>query len=440
MSRSVALFVVVLSLSTIVLFQNCAPGTPAANVARISASSTEEKGAATGLCHQNTINQELSFNTVMRGAAAPFDEKNGTVEDRSYAYPGNAFYASLPTADVDRPRMRDANGLMYRAYKGIWANYCTPIGAPNADCQRVNNPTKGNYIAPAVTIGYSENPQSPEQITENYQIRPMFRSYKNADNCTYAQIAAAMNQPAEMDAYIAKGDGLLKFVRHKDDGPELIALATERQFSPTSRGKILADVCLIDLNPKANFAGIVLDYEVWDRRTPSAVLTYVNEIRKIIDLKPAKQFYFYTNSLQQPGTRASNGVTEANANEIMQIVDGFSPIVWSGAGAGGYGLNATTRQWTFAESYEANLSILSDGGKKPLQLRKILPTVSLYDLSPAEARDLHDRIKARRFNGVKIWNNGVDVTPSCNNPAADEVIQCLVTDLGTCTGTTPLHQ
>ena len=95
----------------------------------------------------------------------PLDARTKEIAGESPLYPGNAFYAHRAVGPSPRAALRDENDVLYRNFKGIWANYCTPTGLPGTDCRRNANLAKGNYMSPPLETDFAENPSQPARLT-----------------------------------------------------------------------------------------------------------------------------------------------------------------------------------------------------------------------------------------------------------------------------------
>ena len=217
------------------------------------------------------------------------------------------------------------------------------------------------------------------------QVRPLFTTYAKANACTVAQIAAVLGRPHDDIAASGRKAGIRVLANRDTDA---IAAQARRVTPADGRPQTaLLDTCVLDSDRLANDVGaIVLDYEVWDDRTPGEVVTFMRELRAIV-AHSGRKLVLNTNPLP----RAPNGLIAGHVRAVLAEVDGFAPTLSSGATKGNadIGLSAKERTHSPWQSYVDQLAVLTGNGAHALtaaERAKIIWNVPLYDMSLDEAR------------------------------------------------------
>jgi hypothetical protein len=373
-------------------------------------------------CFERNDSQRLAFDVFQLSSPPPHSDNKRDYADRGPMYPATDF----ATAQNRHLRSRSpvsATGFKYRKHYFLWANRCLYLNGVTPDHNACRNPklTKGNLYPGMPLVG-----------PMNDQLRTVYSTYKKANDCTLLSVRGILGEKWEAISADALSAGLVATPATADRG-KLASMARVVPVGvPAEQMTLLVDVCVID--PEAasdDTAGIVLDYEVFDNRTPTEALAFFRELQALVR-QHGKTLIVNTNPLP----RDANGINATNAREILNIVDGFAPTITSGATLGNPDTRLTkhSRKLSPIDSYRLQLDVLTDNGRAPLSLamrQKILWSISLFDLELPEAKQLHDEIVAQKYRGIMLWRNYVKQGGACSR-GNNQVTACLA--LGECGG------
>lgn len=357
-------------------------------------------------CFSAEENKKLSFK-VFRQGWAPAGKSESGLLPLSPLYPATAF-ATMQLGRISGPQTQDAvRGMSYANYYFLWGNRCLSFSGDGKDCRNIKR-VKGNDYNDKVRVRVDN---------KDIEARPMFSSYRQADACTYLQVLHATGSPEDEVKSLAEKNGLKTFFRHVDDSRTLSALASISQEITAGRIEkrpYFIDTCLFDRRAGAGPAGIIIDYEVWDERSPEQTRAFLLQLAHAVHAR-GKSFMVFTNSLDSAGARKGNGIDVSNLKDIVSASDGFFPVVWSGATPGGVEIQPHERKESFIENFRAQLRYLEAAGVRSANLiNKVYPVISLYDLRADEALQLHQAVKSNGMGGVMIWRNGAPADSACS--------------------------
>lgn len=380
-------------------------------------------------CFTAQSNAQLQFK-VFRQGPAPYRADRVRLVPDSVMYPASNF-ATAQLDRIQRPTDHDAAiNLNTNNYAFVWGNRCYDFPGDNQKCfnKRI---LKGNYYTDPV---FADGKTATGTVS--MQVRPMFRSYLRANICTHMQALYAIGADADNVSELATANGLIPFFRHDNDASDLLALKTDYTYAIAGQNlsrPYLIDVCIFDAragNPK----GVIIDYEVWDKRPPEITQRFLIHLAEVIHAR-GKELHVYTNSLVSKGARLNNGFDTNNLSSIVDAVDTFSPIVWSGASAGGYELPARPRQFSPVANLDDQLAYLASAGVSGLALAKIMPAISLYDLDvmdpsgipssiPYDSNEsviINSKVKNLHLGGLMLWRNGLAIDGVCGSLSSERI-------------------
>jgi hypothetical protein len=322
-------------------------------------------------CFDETANKNLPFEVIQQ-APPPLD-----AHESNYRYFPLSASASMDLESLNRSR------APLDLYSFLWANRCHDLGS-NAGVCGWNK--KGNLVAPRMTTATGE-------------VRTFFTSFQRANDCTLAQAARLLGYPGKTIDDYGKRSGLTIMPK----GPETLARQRNNQ---------LVDVCLIDKEPLAPRAsGIVLDYEVQDRRMPEQTLAFLKEFAALVHGK-GKKAVLYTNPLDAP-TQRYTGVAVSNAHQLYEAFDRIALVLWH-----------RNRQGDIAASARAQIEMIRAGGK--VDAKRLLAVFELNETTIAEAATVRKLILSEGMAGVMFWRNYAKAGGDCSSPA-NRKIACIVT-------------
>ena len=180
---------------------------------------------------------------------------------------GYAFFPATAFASQSMDRLWQARSGPYKLYYFQWANRSTQ-GVVNARGKLIAR--KGNF-QPG-----TDGPRDQ---------RTGFTSIEKADACTLAQTAKALGLPTGRSQAFAREAGV-RLVSLHNDGRTGLANAV--------------DVCVVPPRAApARAAGVLLDYEVQDGRTPDYTLTFLTRYADLVH-SVGKQAILLINPLDAP--------------------------------------------------------------------------------------------------------------------------------------------
>jgi hypothetical protein len=369
-------------------------------------------------CFERDDSKSLSYDVFQIAPPPAYSFRSGDYPDTSPAYPASD-YTTTTIRLIKDATPPSASGFSFRKYYFLWANRCLYLKGITPDSESCRNTTrfKGNAYFEATKDGKG----SP--------IRAAFSTYAKANACTRIRALHALGETAEL-ALLAR-EANISLWEDPDRG-KLSEFARAVTVGDGTMMRYLVDLCVLEADAQAaDAAGIVLDYEVWDDRTPAEVVVFTRELHDIAK-RHGKKLVLTTNPLP----RRPNGIDASNVRELIDAVDGFAATISSGATPGNPAVNVPKRSRTFSplESYRNQLALMTDNGKMPLSAAmrsKIIWNISLFDTELSEAKALHDEFKTQAYRGVMIFRNYVKQGGSCERPE-NQVIACIA--LGVCDG------
>ena len=326
-------------------------------------------------CFDASSNRDLPFE-VLEQAPAPRDAVQA----------GYRYYPLTATASMDLDSLNRSRAPIGR-YFFLWANRCHDLGPNHGECGWNK---KGNVVFPRLS-------------TEAGEIRTFFTSFRKANDCTLAQAARVLDYPAKtVDDYTRRSQ-LTMLVK----GSDLLKHARDNRF---------VDVCLLEKEPlTAAGAGILLDYEVQDNRTPEQTLAFLKEFIAVVHGK-GKKAILLSNPLDAP-TQIHTGVSPANVRAIYETFDRTLIFLWH-----------NNKQNDMAASARAQLEMVRAGGK--IDGRKLLALFELNNTTMAEAQTARRLIQSEGMSGVMFWRNYAEQGGPCDS-GVNRKIACVV--FGKCT-------
>lgn len=372
-------------------------------------------------CFRREDNRHISYDVFQISGPPPYSKDSGDYADAFLTYPASD-YATISIRTILTESPGSGSGLSFRKHYLLWANRCIfmeGITPDIAECRNTRR-TKGN--------GY---PGMTANVPLQNQLRSAFSTYRHANACTTLSALRVLGEGETRLRERANAEGL-ELILDKRTNEQLWASATTVSTGTGLPQTYLIDKCIVEPVPMAeDAAGVVLDYEVWDDRTPIEALSYLASLQDIVRSR-GKTLIVATNPLP----RAPNGIDSSNAAKILATVDAFAPTVATGGAAANshIGVVPRQRQRSPFESYQEQLQVLTNQGRAPLSpelRRKLLWNVSLYDLSLDEAAQLRNEFVREKYRGIMISRNFVKQGGACNRPA-NQVIACLT--MGECNG------
>jgi hypothetical protein len=335
----------------------------------------------------------------------------------SAVYPATD-YVTGAVHSITAPTQPSASGLAFRKYFLLWVNRCIQVPGVTPSLNACRNPrTKGNGYRGMIDDGAGD------------KVRPAFSTYAKADACTLIQAARVLGQTGGLDA-AATAAGLRLW-----DGDDRVGLAPLARRFAMPNGQVMTyfvDTCILEAAPEApDASGIVLDYEVWDNRTPAQTIDIVRNLAQLTHRR-GKKLILITDPVPKP----PSGLTAESVPEVISELDGFGSAIATGFSLGNPSTHypARARMRSPWEAYQTQLSVVTDGGRNPLtpQLRrKLIWNIDLNDIALAEGRQLHEEIVRQGYRGVLLARNFQREGGTCDRPV-NQTIACLA--LGQCDG------
>lgn len=391
---------------------------PAWSRAAVAALATLMIGAAPGQpdCFRREDNLGLKYTVIQVANPPPYSAAARDYVETSPYYPGS-LYASGLRGVVERSGP-SASGVRFDRYYLQWVNRCLflPGVTPTPGACRNTNRSKGN--------GY---PAMPGESLKT-QVRPVFSTYEKANTCTLIQIERVLGEP---DASLEASAHRVGLTLDANSNPQAIqARGRNVQLANGQNAAYLVDECVLDSSPGGpNLAGVMLDFEAWDLRTPEETVDFVRKVRAVTSRHGVK-----LGILTDPLPRELNGMAASSVHGILAQVDVFAPAVATGASAGNAAMEVLRRQRQVdpATNFESQVAVFGGlGSLTKAERAKIVWQVGLYDISVDEAAELRRRIVRDGFAGVGIAREYVREGGACSLPQ-NQVIACLT--LGACDG------
>ncbi len=291
------------------------------------------------------------------------------------------FHPASGAASMDISSLNASQTESLKKYWFLWANRCHALSQGESGASCGWNP-KGNVVAPKLTLLSGE------------EVRTYFTTFEAANICTLIQADWALGASrAEIDRMAAKTR--LSIV----DRPEN-ALANVH-------GNRLMDKCLLPQRLGPMTSGVVLDYEVQDRRTPRQTEDFLLEFAKLVKAR-GKRVILFSNPLDAP-TQRYTSITTDNLQRIAPAFDAVGVMLWS-----------KSKQGNLQASARTQLDML-----KGVQPSHIMLVFELNNTSMADAQFVHDLMLREHYAGVMLWRNYAEVGGSCTSNS-NRKLSCLL--------------
>lgn len=229
--------------------------------------------------------------------------------------------------------------------------------------------------------------------------RTPFTSVARADACTLAQAATLLGQGGKA-AVTAFGAG--------------ITYATETA-QPDIGVAGPTDRCVLPEGTLPAGAGLMLDYEVSDGRTPAQTLDFLTRYARLVHAAGRKAFLMI-DPFDAPSQRYG-GIAASNAHAIVSQFDHSAIMLWS-----------RNRQGRLADSYAAQKAMIAAGG--PIDPARLVINFELAGTTLDDARFVRRTILADRLGGVMFWRNRVRQGGSCSTDVNRKIATIVFGDNG----------
>lgn len=336
-------------------------------------------GSPVGHCFSaSEHNGRLDGLRVFQQAPPPASDAVGA------SYPYWPCTDAATTQDLDRSTWTGGNLWAF-----VWANRCNNASAWN----RKPNPLP-----------------APREHVGRLECRAVFTSHARANAATRSQTRYLLGMAPDdyqepwlrlpgtsASDFVTDADFRRQPGRHCRTNlswrDETFRVMTDKVLLPASR--------LVDGANAEYRAGVMLDYEVQDRRHPDTTERFVQELAADLD-GTGKKLFLFTNPFNAP-TQQYTGCTEANLPRILAAVDHLGVFLWSQGPDG-----------SIPASYDRQLEMLGpltaqDHAKLVVNLELGEPGSTI-----ADARWLHDVLRAGSGpDKVMFWRNHVTQGGSC---------------------------
>jgi hypothetical protein len=376
-------------------------------------------GKADTDCFKVADNQTLKYD-VFQFANPPRSGRTGDYPQYSPFYPATD-YITASVKMLNETATRPISDSWFRKHYMLWANRCTyliGVTPDNPDACRNMKRTKGN-LYPRMSLG-------PLKA----QLRTHFSTYEKANSCTLLSARSVLGEPYAAIKNAASAVGL-NLVLDTAEPTDLSRMSSSVRAG--ADGQVinsLVDTCVVSSEKiSSDVTGVVLDYEVFDERTPSETLSFLTALKAVLS-NHNKSLILTTNPLPRP----QNGIDTTNVRDIVDLADAIGFTIWSGATPGNADiqLKPKNRKFRPLDSYRLQVGVLTDNGRVPLsksQRKKILWNISLFDTEISEAQQLRAEILQNNYRGIMIFRNYQRQGGSCVKPA-NQVTACIA--LGRC--------
>jgi hypothetical protein len=218
--------------------------------------------------------------------------------------------------------------------------------------------------------------------------RSGFTSVERANFCTLAQTSSVLGLP--MDQLRARALSLG------------VTLREESKVADT--GGVAADnLCVLaEGRLPASAAGIMLDYEVGDGRTPAETAAFLVGYADLVH-RAGKRVGLLLDPLDAPSQQRT-GIDQSNAAKIARRFDWSTIFLW-----------AANRQHDLRGSFASQMAILNAGGG--VDPRRLVVDFELSDTTLPDAAAARSLILAYHLRGVMFWRHGVSQGGACQEPA-----------------------
>lgn len=216
--------------------------------------------------------------------------------------------------------------------------------------------------------------------------RSPFTTIERANACTLAQTARLLGDDAKGEAVARKA------------GIKLVAEQSQPDNSPVS----VDDTCVLAAKRlPANAAGVFLDYEVGDGRTPEQSLDFLLRFAALVH-DAGRKAGVMINPLDAP-SQTWTGITGPVARQLLAEFDYTTIWLW-----------ARNAQGSLPASYARQMEMLREGGA--VDGRRLLALFDLAETSEADARFVHEAVRRDGLAGVMLWRNRAVQGGPCDNP------------------------
>ena len=221
--------------------------------------------------------------------------------------------------------------------------------------------------------------------------RTPFTSMARANACTLAQTANVLGLPEQARTFAAKsGITLVSETAQADSG----------LVGP-------ADTCVLAKGTlPRDGAGVLLDYEVQDGRTPVETMTFLASYATLVH-RAGRKAILLLDPIDAPSQRY-NGITGENAHAIVDIFDRTTIFLWN-----------RNAQGDLAASYRSQKALIEQGGA--FEGSHVLIDFELAHTSLDDAFLVRKLIQTDKLAGVLLWRNGVPQGGSCDSPVNQKI-------------------
>jgi hypothetical protein len=218
-------------------------------------------------------------------------------------------------------------------------------------------------------------------------LRTRFTSVDQANLCTFAQTSAVLGMP--MDRLRSQAQTIGVTLRAEPEVPDAAGTAQENLcVLPNGRLPLGA-------------AGIMLDYEVQDGRTPPQTAAFLAAYADLVH-KSGRKVGLLLNPLDAP-TQRLTGVSKSNAAVIARRYDWSTILLW-----------ASNKQGDLRASFAAQMALLQAGGG--VDPKRLVIDFELANTTLADAATVRSLILANHLKGVMFWRNGAKQGGACSQP------------------------
>ena len=235
-----------------------------------------------------------------------------------------------------------------------------------------------------------------------YEAKAFFTTYRRANTCTMLQARKLLGKKKQMLDKIAKKTGLT-LVNRDDDISSFVY-----------DGK-LTDICVI-----SNFTlpyeakGILLDYEVWDDRSPIRTARFLERFTNLVHNND-KEVILYTNAFDGYG-RIHNGFDNNNSYQLLQNFDKVGILLWSNNSSG-----------SIRDSLLNQLDFIIGAFNSAYIPKKLLIVFELGNTTMHDARVVHKIMKKENYKNIMFWRNYSALGGNCGRKV-NRQIACLALD------------
>lgn len=306
-------------------------------------------------CFTEKDNAALSFEVIQQAPPPKPGESN------------YEFYPLTGTASMQMGTLA-AGGRRYATYYFQWANRSN---APLLNARGMVIPRKPNF---------------QQTMGKPRKQRTAFTSLARANACTLAQTATALGRAEDARRYaLANGITLMRENLQADSG-----VTGPDDTCVSASGSLPKDA-----------AGVLLDYEVQDKRSPAETLDFLREYAGLVH-KAGRKAILLTNPLDAPSQKFT-GITAENAHTIVSLFDRTTIFLWS-----------RNKQKDLAARYAAQKALIEAGG--PFDGSRILLDFELMGTNLDDARLARQLILSDKLAGVLLWRNYAKQGGSCASP------------------------